>query len=215
MITMNQTRSLSFLFALSLCFLPVFQCMAQTSDFKIVADPYQVENGVFKQWNNDMIRIGITTEERGLIFKITISNQHETNSLTIENLSVDIKVKYGDEIGSRFSKEVSLSYIYLPPKYDYDIFVPVDFGHGDIIGNYAAELNYQIGYGDWQQIEPYPFEFRVVSEEQFQKEIEQKKGSPIIIIGPFEVKLLDFSISVSIFSVSAIIIGYYLWKKKH
>jgi len=212
---MNQTRSLSILFVLSLCFLPVFQCKGQTSDFKITADPYQFENGVFKQWDNDMIRIGITTEERGLIFKITISNQHETNSLTIENLSVDIKVKYGDEIGSRFSKKVSISYIYLPPKHDYNVFVPVDFGHGDIIGNYAAELNYQIGYGDWQHIEPYPFEFRVVSEEQFQKEIEQKKGSPIIVIGPIEVRLFDFSIGVSIFSVSAIIIGYYLWKKKH
>ena len=212
---MNRTRLFLILFVLSLCFFLVFRCMSQTSDFKIVADPYQWENDVFKQWNNDMIRIGITTEERGLIFKITISNQHETNSLTIEDLTIYIRVNYGDEAGSRFSKQVSLSYIYLPPKQDYSVFVPVDFGYGEIIGSYTAELTYAIGSGSEQHIEPYPFQFRVVSEEQFQKEIEQKKGSPIIIIGPFEVKLFDFSIGVSVVSVSAIIIAYYLWKKKH
>lgn len=210
---MNRRRSLLILFILGLCFLPVFQCMAQTSDFNIVADPYQLENGVFKPWNNDMIRIGITTEERGLIFKITISNQHETNSITIENLRIDVKVKYGDETYSRFFKQVSLSYIYLPPKQDYQVFVPVDFGHGDIIGSYRAELTYAIGSGNEQPIEPYPFQFRVVSEEQFQKEIEQKRGGPTIIIGPFEVKIIDLTISVV--SASAAAIVYYLWKKKH
>lgn len=213
---MSPTRSLLISFVLVMFFLQISQCMAQTSDFKVEADPYQWENGVFKEWSNDMIRIGITTQERGLVFKITISNQHETNPVTIENLRIDVRVDYGEQVTSRLHKQISIDYIYLPPKQDHQVFVPVDFGHIDIVGSYNAKLTYTIGYGSAQNIDPYPFEFRVVgSEDQLQKEIEQKRGGPVIIIGPFEIKLFDFSIGISVVSISAILIIYYLWRKKH
>lgn len=212
---MNRTKSLLVLFLLGLCTLRIFECIALTSDLDIVADPYQFEDDVVKQWSNDMIRIGITTEERGLVFKIAISNQHETDSLTVESLEIDVRVKYGEEVSSRFLKHIALSYIYLPPRTDHQVFVPVDFGHGDVIGSYKAEVTYTKGSSSEQHIEPYPFEFRVVSEAQFQKEIEQKKGSPIIIIGPFEVKVFDLSIGISVVSVPIVLVLYYLWKKKH
>lgn len=212
---MKPTRLLLGLFVLGLC-LQVSESMAQTSDFKVEADPYQWENGVFKEWNNDMVRIGITTEERGLIFKITISNPQETEALTIENLYINVRVKYGDQTYSRVFKQININYVYLPPKGEYPIFVPVDFGYSDVIGSYKAELTHSIGTYNEQNIDPYPFEFRVVgSEVQLQKEIEQKRGGPVIIIGPFVIKLFDFSIGITVISVPIVLILIYFWRKRH
>lgn len=88
---MNRTRSFLILFVLSLCFLPVFQCKVQTSDFKIVAEPYQ--------WNEDMKRLKITTPERGLTFKITISNDG-TQAIAINKIYINVRVEYGVSIGN-------------------------------------------------------------------------------------------------------------------
>lgn len=207
-------KSLSWLCLVILFVLPISISKGQSSDFKITADPYQFESGVFKQWDNDMVRIGITTKERGLIFKITISNPHQTDSVAIENLRVDTNVRYGDAQSSTFFEQISVSYIYLPPKKDYHIFIPTEFNRAEVIGSYTAELTYVKGSSVEQHIEPYPFQFRVVSEEQFAKEKEQKQTGPVIIIGPWEVKVFDFGGGITITIIGLALIVYVYRKRK-
>jgi len=193
--TMNRTTSLLGLLALTLCILPMFQCKGQTSDFKIVAEPYE--------WDDDMKRLKITTPERGLVFKITISNDG-TDAIEINKIYIDVRVESELRMWS-FHKQLEINYLYLPPKEVHYRFVEVDFGWGSIVGSYSAELMYGENVYDVDSpIEPYPLSFRVLSEEMFQQEIEQNKGGTTIII-PIEIQitlggLISFSFAVILFS---------------
>jgi len=202
-----------FILVLLSSFLFMIPSYAQFSDFEITADPYQWENGTFKEWSTDMIRICITTKERGLIFKITILNENEAEPIEINNLVIDVKVEKEQDSWS-FFRQITINYIFIPPKNEHTIFVPIEFSkYGEVIGSYTVELTYGQGTVVEQHIEPYPFDFRVVSEEQFQKEIEQKKTGPLIIIGPWEIKLIDFGVSITIIGVGGAI-TFFMWKKK-
>jgi len=207
------TKNISILCVLMILSFTVCECKAQESDFRIVADPYQYENHVFTPWTNDMVRIGITTKERGLIFKIVISNE-QTDSVEIEDLEIDVTIKYGDETYSTLQKQITINYIYLPQDEQYEVIIPVKFRSSDDVGSYTTELTYTHRYHGSEAIEPYPFTFRLVSEEQFQKEIEQKKTGPLIVIGPFEIKLFDFGITITIISIPVVVVALYYWKKR-
>lgn len=208
----KQAKWIIFLCVLPLTFSFISQCLAQVSDLKIEADPFQYENDVLKEWSNDMKKIGITTEKRGLIFKITISNV-QNEPITVEKLEIQVRVRETNEGTSTFFDQVS-TYIYLPPNEKTEVIIPVDFGHGEVIGSYIAEIQRIERYDVAQNIEPYPFEFRVLSEDQFQKELEQKKEAPFISIGDINITLFDFSISVTIFSVGLVLVLYYLRKRR-
>lgn len=211
---MKRTKHVLFLLVLTLFSFIASECIAQESDYNIVADAYQYENGTFKPWSNDMLRIGITTKERGLVFKVIISNGLQTDAVEIEDLKIDVAIKYGDETYHTFFKQVSISYIYLPQTEDYEVIVPVTFEHGDAIGSYTAELTYTVKNSVPKHIEPYPFQFRVVGEEQFQKEIEQKKTGPVIIIGPWEIKVEIFGGGITITVVSIALVVYLLRRRR-
>ena len=191
------TLSIVILFAFS-----VFQVGGQIYNFAIVHEPYQ--------WNSDMKRLKITTPERGLTFKITISNEDTSESVTIESIRINVRVFYGTEEYSKFFKQINIDYIYLPPTEGHVIFVPVNFGYGDIVGDYRAELKYQVGSYVEQKIEPFPLQFRVLSEDMFQQEIEQSGNGGITINIPIEIKISGSVISVSI----VIIVIYFVWKRK-
>ena len=144
-----------------------------------------------------------------MTFKIIISNEDNTESITVDKILIDVKVYYGDQDYFKFFKQINIDYIYLPPNEDYTTFVPLDFGYGDIVGSYRAELRYGTkGYLPQQKIEPFPFELRVLSEDFFQQEIEQNRGGTTIIV-PIEIQ-----VSGGVISVSVVILAIYLWKKK-
>lgn len=210
---MKQTNHIPILCMLIMFSFVTSECIAQESDYCIVADAYQYENGTFKPWSNDMMRIEITTKERGLIFKIIISNELQTGAVEIEDLKIDVAVKYGDETHHTFFKQVSINYIYLPQNENYEVIVPVTFNRADVIGSYTAELTYTVENSDPQHIEPYPFQFRVVSEEQFEKELEQKKNG-LINIGPFEITVEIFGGGITITIISLAVVVYMLRRRK-
>jgi len=182
--------TLLFLCSLTVSMIVISNCKAQESGYRIEADPFQYENDSFKQWTNDMIRIEITTEERGIIFRITITNK-QTNALEIENLNIDVHIRNIDDDYNAFHKQISINYIYLPQNEEYSLYVPVTFTRYDVIGSYKAELSYTEDSSVSQNIEPYPFQFRILSEDQFQKELEQKKTA-LFNIGPIEVTIEIF-----------------------
>lgn len=171
---MNNRKVLLLLF-LSLGFLtiPILECRAQTSSLKITHEQYQ--------WTNDMNRLGITTPERGLIFKIIISNEGDT-PLEIDKLYINVRV---DSDNHQFWKQLTIDYLYLPKNESDYRFVKADFGGSEsIIGSYTAKLTYFVNYvsGQGTPIEVYPFDFRVMSEEGLQNAINQNPTGPVINI---------------------------------
>ena len=124
-------------------------------------------------------------------------------------MSVNVRVYYGTQESTKFFKQVGIDYIYLPPNEDFAVFVPVDFGYGDIVGDYRAEVTYNFGYGVPQKVEPYPFQFRVLSVEMFQQEIEESGDGGLTINIPIEIKIGGPLISISI-----IALAIYLWRRK-
>lgn len=198
---MTAMRVLPFLFLLVFLTLPILQCRAQTTNLKITQDQYQ--------WGNDMKRLKMTTPERGLIFKITISNEGN-EPLSIDKLYINVRVESSSRQFWSFFKQLSIDYLYLPQNEDDYRFVKVDFGGSDsIIGSYTAKLTYSIGassYGEGTPIELYPFQFNVVSEEELQNAINQNPSAPIINI---------YLPEITIFSAGGIsILALALWNRK-
>ena len=194
-------RVLPFLFLLVFLALPILQCRAQTTNPKITQDQYQ--------WSNDMKRLKMTTPERGLIFKITISNEGN-EPLSIDKLYINVRVESSSRQFWIFLQQLSIDYLYLPQNEDDYRFVKVDFGGSDsIIGSYTAKLTYSIGassYGEGTPIELYPFQFNVVSEEELQNAINQNPSAPIINI---------YLPEITIFSAGGIsILALALWNRK-
>jgi len=198
---MNAMKLLPLFLLMSFLMLPILQCGAQTTNPKITQEQYQ--------WTNDMKRLKMTTPERGLIFKITISNEGN-EPLEIDKLYINVRVESSSRQFWSFFKQLSIDYLYLPQNEDDYRFVKVDFGGGDsIIGSYTAKLTYIIGassYGEGTPIELYPFEFSVASEEELQNAINQNPSAPIINI---------YLPEITIFSAGGIsILALALWNRK-
>jgi hypothetical protein len=180
--------------------IPILQCGAQATNPKITQDQYQ--------WSNDMKRLKMTTPERGLIFKITISNEGN-EPLSIDKLYINIRVESDSRQYWSYFKQLSIDYLYLPRNESDYRFVEVDFGGGDsIIGSYAARLTYSIGtysYGEGTPIELYPFQFNVASEDTLQNAINQNPSAPII----------NIYVPVTLFSTGGItVIAWALWNRR-
>jgi len=198
---MNAMKLLPLFLLMSFLMLPILQCGAQTTNPKITQEQYQ--------WTNDMKRLKMTTPERGLIFKITISNEGN-EPLEIDKLYINVRVESSSRQFWSFFKQLSIDYLYLPQNEDDYRFVKVDFCGGDsVIGSYTAKLTYIIGassYGEGTPIELYPFEFSVASEEELQNAINQNPSAPIINICLPE---------ITIFSAGGIsILALALWNRK-
>lgn len=197
---MNRVRFLIYFSAILLLTVPVLQSKAQTSNLKIVHEPYQ--------WTEDMKRLKITTPELGLTFKITISNEG-TEPLEINHLFINVRVE--SEERSDFFRQIQLDYLYLPPKESQYHFVKVSFGGGIQVGSYTAKLTYTIGSSllEGNPIEEYPFEFRILSDEMLQQEIQQNKGGTTLNLNIYVEITLGGVIAVSV------PVGLYLWNKRN
>lgn len=195
-------KVLPFLFLLAFSTL-ILQCQAQTTNPKITQDQYQ--------WNDDMKRLKITTPERGLIFRVTISNEDD-EPLSIYKLYINVRVESSSRQFWSFFKQLTIDYLYLPANEKNYRFVEVDFGSSEfIIGAYTAKLTYVVdgpSSGDGDPIEVYPFDFRVLGEEAFQQEIQQNRSGTTIAIPIYiEVSLGGIGISITIFEL-------YSWIRK-
>jgi len=200
---MNRIRLFSGLFIIFLLVISVLQCWGISSDLKIVHEQYQ--------WTDDMKRLKITTPEMGLTFKITISNDG-TEPLEINQvLYITVRVETKDRIWS-FYRQLQISSLYLPPKEAQYHFVKVDFGGGSQIGSYNAKLTYSIGSSSLEgnPIEEYPFEFRILSPEKLQEEIQQSEGGGININIPVNISIEVIGIG----SISVTILAILLFRKR-
>jgi hypothetical protein len=167
------------MFLMSLLMNSVPKCSAQSSALNITYDEYN--------WTSGMKRVGMTTPEKGLIFKITISN-NSSQPLFSPTIYIVISI----EGTSSSSQDVSFSYtitativygtiegLYLPPKQSQVWFVNGTEAYSPIpLGDYTAKLSYfYSSEGPWPsaefQISPYPLDFKVETPQAVNQAIAQ------------------------------------------
>jgi hypothetical protein len=192
------------------------EALAQQSSLQITMEPYQ--------WTDEMKRQRITTTDRGLTLEICFSNMHEKYSVTLTNVEVRVQANYLLQTYPRFTKDWTTSSLTLMPKQQVKNNFIVElarYSSEETIGKWEVKANYKIGQQEWRdekgaqnppgvvytanegKIEPYPFEFRVLGQEQFSKEIEQMKQRPLI-----EIVINNPTIQVvSVGSVSLVILA--------
>jgi hypothetical protein len=205
------------------------KCAAQLTVIRITHEEYG--------WTDDMKRLGMATQETGLIFKITIYNNgqlpleigyphnnvypnpfNEINSLyiNIEVVSTDSQPHYDETKKIIFDSDNPL---YLPPKESYSRLVQFDhYGSALPIGSYTAKLAYSTyGFSSGNEgtpIEPYPFNFKIASTETLENTIRQDSGS-FISVGDINITLFQFTLGGTITLISiGVPIAIYLWKRK-
>jgi hypothetical protein len=188
------------------------------------------------QWNDDMKSLGMTTQETGLIFKITIYNNgqlpleigyphnnvypnpfSEISSLyiNIQVVSTDSQPHYDE------TKEIifdSNNPLYLPPQESYYRLVRFDhYGSALPIGSYTAKLsysNYVLSSGnEGTPIEPYPFNFKIASTETLQNAIRQDSGA-LISFGDINITFLDVTVGGGAITLISLSIAMVWWKKR-
>lgn len=196
------TIVLGFLIALSLCF-PLVKPVSSQNDMKITFEP--------ENWTEDMKRVKMTTYERGLKIRIDITNLDKNDYLDIDYLSIRIEIRYEEEDSKDFDF-VELGDFSVRPDNTTSTFRDIDLHHmTGSLGKWALRLGYvtspqSSGY-DYNKIEPYPFEFKVASEEELQKAIEENPSG--FVFSP------TFNITISFVTVGGIsLILFYLMKKK-
>jgi len=178
-----------------------------SSALRIEMEPYN--------WTDDMKQLRITTPEKGIVLKISITNTHDEYDITLRDLWIKITI----EGESQYSHDIHIDYIYLPPGYVFDLLVvppPFEksYTYQNLIGEWSIKAEYEIGniiseasVARKGKIEPYPFEFRVLSQEQFEKEIKERGTRPIINIAT------NITIQVSAIGGVSLFVIYYVWRK--
>jgi len=158
-----------------------------------------------------MKNVKMTTFERGLIVRIDLTNLDTRNYLEIDYLHIQIETTY-EEKDSKDSDYIELSNIEIKPSSSISFWHNVEFRSylGERLGKWSVRVAYGTSKNVWSfnnKIEPYSFEFKLVSEGELQKAIEENPSgfvfSPTIVI---EFSVL--SIAVTSFAV------YLLARKK-
>jgi len=126
-------------------------------------------------WTQDMKRVKMTTLERGLKLKIDFTNLDAQNYYTITYVKIRIETNYEEQANSRDWDYVELKNYAIPPNNATSTYYNVNLHQSpSSIGRWSVKLGYVLSESAWdfsQQIEPYPFEFKVAGEEELQKAI--------------------------------------------
>lgn len=126
-------------------------------------------------WTQDMKRVKMTTLERGLKLKIDFTNLDTQNYYTIAYIKIRVETNYEEQANSRDWDYIELKNYAIAPGNTTSAYYNVDLHQSpSSIGRWSVKLGYVLGENSWdfgQQIEPFPFEFKVASEEELQKAI--------------------------------------------
>jgi len=205
---MKRKPLLIFMFLLPIMF-QVAKCYS-SSDIAISAEPYN--------WSKEMRTLKIVPEDFKLIAKITIINEDSSEPILINELRLELKIEKEGK-GSAYPYFMILNSLYLPPKEEVTVFMPIEiyrheFGY-EKLGEYSVTITYEINGKSPKEIEPFnPFTFRVLSKQQFEKEIEEGKTA-FIYIGPFKFTLIEISMNSTIaITIVGVVLGILLRKKR-
>lgn len=148
-------------------------------------------------WTADMKRVKMTTMERGLKLRIDFTNLDKQNYITVPYLRIRIETTY-EETDSKRYDYIELKNYAIPPNNTISTYYDVDLHRfGDSLGKWSVRLTYVTRENDYNfdnKIEPYPFEFKVASETELQKEIERNPSG--FVFNPTIVIPISFSIPI-------------------
>lgn len=188
-------KYLTFFLLMSFLIFPILQVKGQSSGFKVMLDKYN--------WTSDMKYLKITTQNIGLILKITIWNDGSepidfTNSGSGNNiLWINVRVDSTTDTGVYFFQQLQMNNLYLPPNETLTRFVNVEFLYGQPIGDYTAKINYSFGTypSTGQPVEGSPFDYSIVDNDTFSQEIQQSRNVSSVIVNNW------FPLNFSVFTL--------------
>jgi len=142
---------------------------------KAIYQPFPKIHFQADNWTEDMKRVGMTTLDRGLKLKIDFTNLDTQDYYTITYIKIRIETNYEEQTNSKDWDYVEFRNYAIPPNNITSTYYDVDLHRSpSSIGRWSVRLGYATNENAWdfsQQIEPYPFEFKIASEEELQNAI--------------------------------------------
>lgn len=193
----------------------VFSIIGYSSLVKAISQPFPKIHFQVDNWTEDMKRVGMTTLDRGLKLKIDFTNLDTQNYYTITYIKIRIETTYEEQTNSKDWDYVEFRNYAIPPNNTTSTYYEVDLHRSQSsIGKWSVRLGYVTSEYAWdfsQQIEPFPFEFKVASEGELQNAISANpRGwfifSPNITIDISILGGITIPISLALLAV--------IWKRK-
>ena len=161
-------------------------------------------------WTADMKRVKMTTPERGLKIRIDFTNLDTQNYYTIPYIKIGIETNYEEQANSKDWDYIELRNFAIAPNNMTSTYYDVDLHRSpSSLGRWSLRLGYVTNENAWdfsQQIEPYPLEFKVASEEELQKAITENPSG--FVFSP------QITIEVSVLGGVSVAVALLYWKKK-
>lgn len=166
-------------------------------------------------WTQDMKNVKMTTVERGLKIRIEFTNLDNQNYYTIPYIKIRIETNYEEQSNSKDWKYIELRNYAIPPNNTTSTYYDIDLHRSQTsIGRWSVRLTYVTNENSWDfisQIEPYPFEFKVASEDELQTAIKENPPSGFVFSPNITIEISVFgSLSIAI----TIVLLKFLRKKK-
>jgi len=187
-------------------------------------------------WTDDMKRYSITSLDKTLTFEIIVTNTDTARWASISSIKVDIKGKMQtDQYPNQVSGQFVENSLWIPPGKSYTRFVMISFQqvhpYGTwALGKWSFELTYMVSGLQWTnatgqvagsylvgsqpvpisetgKLEPYPFEFSVVSNAQELEKVLQEKRTGLFNIGPINV-----TVEIALVSLGGLAVVVWLFK---
>lgn len=163
---------------------------ALLTSFVVAHTTYSVSLKMSAQnWDSDMWGIKETTPDRGLIVQLTILNSHESLPLRISSVIFKFALSYEGQPSGGVSYPGEIPYVLVPAKQSFIWYYAV-LPPSSQLGDWKLSVSYTLTGLQWfdntgmiplqnsqlaGNLEPFPLDFKVVSESQLQQDIQQFK----------------------------------------
>jgi hypothetical protein len=197
--------------------------------FAVAQPTYPLSVNMSSQnWDNDMWTIKETTPERGFIVQVTVTNNHESLPLRIYSASFNFDLSY-EEQHMALPYPNAIPNVLVPAKQSFIWYYAALFTNPQL-GNWKLKASYTFTNLQWSDnkgmislqssqlsnnLEPYPVDFKVVSESQLQQDIQQYKQQrgTSINFNIEKINIVDMGgVSISIVAIG--LVAYFLWRRK-
>lgn len=165
-------------------------------------------------WIQDMKNVKMTTIDRGLKIRIDFTNLDNQNYYTIPYIKIRVETNYEEQTNSKDWKYIELRNYAIPPSNTTSTYYTVDlYRSPNSIGKWSVRLTYVTNENSWDftsQIEPYPFEFKVATEDELQTAIKENPPSGFVFSPNITIEISVFGSAIAI----SIVLFSFFRKKK-
>lgn len=188
--------------------------------FAVAQPTYPVSVSMSTQnWDKDMSAINETTPEKGLIIQISVVNSHESLPVRITKMTLKFDLLYDGKPYPTTYYPNEIPYVVVPASQSFLWYYSV-LPANPPLGNWELKVTYTLAGLEWfdnkgmiplrepqesGSLEPFPLNFKVVSESQLQQDIQQyKERGTNIIFNIGKINILEISIGGVTLTIIAI-----------